>query len=235
MVIPPGEVLKKARSCVKEGEHAEALANYELFFDRALQDQGEDHNYYGVRLSYCLDEWARLGVKYPSAKQRLEAKAVEALAAFEATKDEEKFHDFQSISDYLDQRDRVLGQFIVYHQANPALAEVAVRFMWNRLVDAKRWDICAVYLGDLEAKYESALHKFDHSMEICLADPSLGGAEFSEQIKGWYVREVGNLIRALKNTDQEEAAARLIAAVVSDMNSRGHPEVVDQVNEQATL
>lgn len=235
MIVPPGQVLKEARAAARAGDYARALENYERFFDRALQDQGEDHDYYGVRLSYCLDEWSRLGEAYPLARERLERKAVEAQASFEATGDREKFHDFQSIRDHLEQADVVLSQFVQYHHSRPELAQVALDLMWNRLVEAKRWDICAAYLSDHESKYERALYKFDQSMEICLSDPSLGGEDFAKQIKGWYVRDVGNLLGALKNSGQQEAAARLEATVASDMRSRGYAELVARVGEQSAL
>ena len=234
MVVPPGQVLKEARAAAEAGDHALALENYERFFDRALHDQDED-NYYGVRLSYCLDEWARLGEKYPTARERLEAKASEALVSFEATSDYEKFHDFQSIRDHLGQEDVLFAQFLQYHRSKPELAKAALSLMWNRLVEAKRWDICAAYLGDHKKKYERALSTFDQSMKICLADPSLGGEEFADQIKGWYVRDVGNLLRALKNSGQPDVAARLEATVALDMESRGYAELVARVGQQAAL
>jgi hypothetical protein len=227
--------LKEARAAVKAGDYALALSSYERFFDRALLDQGEDDNYYGVRLSYCLDEWARLGERFPAARARLEAKAIEALAAFESTTDSEKFHDFQSIRDHLGLKDSVLSKFAEYHESRPELAVVALRFMWNRLVEAKRWDICAAYLKDHKTKYESALYKFDETMKICLADSSLGGEDFARQIKGWYVRDVGNLLGALKNTGNKDAAAQLETAVAADMESRGYQELVSQVAERAAL
>ncbi|PLK47808.1 hypothetical protein [Uliginosibacterium sp. TH139] len=235
MIVPPGQVLDDARAAAKAENHALALENYERFFDRALLDQGEDHNYYGVRLSYCLHEWARLGEKYPAARERLEAKAVEALAAFEATGDSEKFHDFQSIRENLGQEESVLSQFIQYHKSKPDLASQALRLMWNRLVEAKRWDICSAYLHDFESKYESALFRFDQTMQICVSDSTFGGNEFAEQIKGWYVRDVGNLIGALRNSGWHDAAKKLEAEAASDMQSRGHPELASRVLEQAAL
>lgn len=235
MIVPPGQVLKEARAAARAGNHALALENYERFFDRALLDQGEDNNYYGVRLSYCLDEWSRLGEKYPVARERLEAKAIEALAAFEASGSYEKFHDFQSIRDHLGQEEMVLSQFAQYHHSKPELATSALNLMWNRLIEAKEWDICSAYLGDYEAKYKRALHKFDQSLKICLADQSLGGDEFADQIKGWYVRDVGNLLCALKNCGRQDAAAQLEATVSTDMQTRGHSELVARVGEQAAL
>ena len=148
MVVPPGQVLREARDAARAGDCPRALSSYEHFFGRALQDQGEDNNYYGVRLSYCLDEWARLGEKYPEARERLQTKASAALAEFEATSDPEKCHDYQSIQDHLNGTDLVLSQFIAYHESNQELARAALRFMWDRLVEAKRWDICSRYLDE---------------------------------------------------------------------------------------
>jgi len=233
--VPPGEVLKEARAAAKAGNHALALSSYERFFDCALQDQSEDNNYYVVRLSYCLDEWVRLGERYPAARERLEVKAVEALVAFESTSDYEKFHDFQSIRDHLGQKDVVLSKFVEFHESRPELAKVALRLMWNRLVEAKRWDICVAYIEHYEENYERALNMFDESMKICLADSSLGGDDFARQIKGWYVRDVGNLLGALKNSGQEQAAIRLAATAAADMQSRGYPELIAQVGERAAL
>jgi hypothetical protein len=235
MVVPPGQVLKEARAAAKAGDFPLALSSYERFFDRALQDQGEDNNYYGVRLSYCLDEWVRLGEKYPEARERLEAKARDALVEFEATSDPEKFHDYQSIQDHLDQKDLVFSKFISYHESKQELAHIALRYMWNRLVEAKRWDVCSRYLDDSQARYKRALYKFDQSMEVCIADPSLGGQEFEDQIKGWYVRDVGNLLAALRNTGRLEAASELATTITADMQSRGHPDLPARVAERAAL
>ena len=175
MVVPPGQVLKEARAAAKAGNHALALANYERFFDRALQDQGEDNNYYGVRLSYCLDEWARLGEKYPPARERLEAKANEALAAFEATGASEKFHDFQSIRDEL----RTEGRGVFAVRCVPRV-ETGAR---ERRTKVHVESTCrGQEMGHLfglpqrspNLRYERALYKFDQSMEICLADNIAG-------------------------------------------------------------
>jgi len=235
MVVPPGEVLDEARVAAARGDFEVALERYERFFDRALLDQGADNNYYGVRLSYCLSEWARLAEKHDPAKKRLEEKAGEALAAFEETREAEKFHDFQAISGKLGRKEQVLEQFVSYHKLKPELARVAIRFMWDRLVEAQQWDLCAAHLGDPDAKYKRALDKFDQAMEVCESEPSFGGEEFAEQIRGWYVRDVGNLLMVLKNTGQHDLAERLDQIAVNDMQARGHSQLVERVRARAAL
>ena len=235
MVVPPGKVLDEARAAAQDGEYAVALERYERFFDRALLDQSEDNNYYGVRLSYCLGEWARLGERYGPAKKRLEEKAEEALVAFEATKDAEKFHDFQAISGELGRKDQVLRRFVTYHESMPELAIAAIRFMWDRLVEAREWEICAAHLDDPNSRYNRALEKFDDAMEICQSEPSLGGAEFADQIKGWYVRDFGNLLAVLKNTGQHSLAEQMEQVAIEDMKRRGHTDLVDKARARAAL
>jgi hypothetical protein len=233
MVVPPGQVLDEARAAARAGDHPRALERYERFFDRALQYQSGNHNYYGVRLSFCLDEWARLGEQYPLALERLEAKTAEAQASFEATCDDHKFHDFQAICSYLGRKELVMSEFVRYHHSKPELAQAALRLMWNNLVEAGRWDICAPYLEDHSSRYLRALDKFDQAMEVCSDDPSLGGDDFASQIAGWYVRDAGNLLAALSRCGQPDAAERLEATIATDMQSRGCPELVARVNEWA--
>src|SRR5688572_6273425 len=235
MVVPPGQVLDEARAAAMQGDYAVALDRYERFFDRALIDQGEDGNYYGVRLSYCLSEWARLGEKHVPARKRLEEKAAEALAAFETTKDSEKFHDFQAISGKLGRKDKVLEQFVSYHESRPDLASAALRFMWDHLVEARKWQICAAHLGDSKSRYARALGKFDQAMEVCNAEPSFGGEEFADQIRGWYVRDVGNLLAVLINTDQHDSAEQVEKMALLDMKGRGHPELIERARARAAL
>lgn len=235
MVVPPGKVLDEARAAATHGDYAVALERYERFFDRALIDQGEDNNYYGVRLSYCLSEWARLGEKHSPAKKRLEEKAEEALVAFETTEDPEKFHDFQAISGKLGRKDQVLEKFVGYHESRPELASAALRFMWDRLVEARRWDICAAHLDDPELRYKRALGKFDEAMKICRSEPSLGGEEFADQIGSWYVRDVGNLLAVLRNTGQHGLAEHLEHIAIEDMKGRGHPDLVEKARARAAL
>ena len=57
------DALDRARAAFKEANYSRALEQYEYFFDHALDD--DPHSLYGVRLSYCLAEWVRLGELYP--------------------------------------------------------------------------------------------------------------------------------------------------------------------------
>jgi hypothetical protein len=232
---PLGEVLKTARAAAKAGDHAAALASYEHFFDNALKDQGEENNYYGVRLSYCLDEWVRLGEKYPQARQRLEAKAAEPIVELERTRRPELFHDLISINEHLDRDRASIDYFLKLHSADRPLAEAVVSYIWDSLVADAQWEACSAYISEPIAKYEHALEKFDMSTKICADDPSLGGADFARQIKGWYMRDVSNLCLVLKNIGNNAALAQIVETMKSDMRQREQPAIAEEIRKRAAL
>jgi hypothetical protein len=229
-IVPPGEILKKARLAAKTGDYAVATANYELFFDRALPDQGKEHNYYGVRLSYCLMEWEHVGEKYPPALERLEAKAFEAVENFEKTCDREKFHDYWEISCVLKQEAIALKRFFGYHQTRPELAKAAAQFVWKRLIDEGEWEVSAAYLGDPMVRYRSALETFDRGTALGKANPSWGGEEFSKTFKELFVRDVGNIIIVLRKSGQAKTAVGVRESSTADLRSRGYPELISEID-----
>lgn len=223
------KALAEARASFKKKEFAKALAQYEYFFDHAIQ---EEESLYGVRLSYCLDEWARLGSKYPPALERLRFMAEEARDLLLRTRSAERFHDYIAICEYLKRNEAPVELFLTLHSSDPELAKSIVRFIWDELVDARQWDVCASYLSDPDSSYAVALRRFDQSIAMCIGNPSLGGDEFEEQIKGWYVREVTNIVRVLTNSNRSESARAILRSMESDMKERGRLDLSVRINDQ---
>ena len=223
------KALADARALFKEKEYAKALERYEYFFDHALE---EAKSLYGVRLSYCLDEWAELGSKYAPALARLRIKAEEAHELLLRTRNPERFHDYIAICGYLKRGAAPVELFLTLHPSDPELAKSMVRFIWDELVDAKQWNVCAAYLGDPGSNYALALKKFDRSMAISDENPSFGGTEFNEQIDGWYVRDVTNIVRVLANSGEAASARAILEGMESDMTARDRLDLVARIREQ---
>lgn len=109
----PAIVLDEARSHVKNKEYAEALKDYVWFFENAERIK---KSMAGVRLSYCINEWRKLGNIYEPAliKYREElTKRKERLINGEANW--ELFWEFKSLSKYDNKDNDVIDIFMSFH------------------------------------------------------------------------------------------------------------------------
>ena len=98
MEIDPGDILQEAREASANKHYSLSLEKYRWFFENALKIK---KSYYGVRLSYCLSEWAGLGKVYPPAFKELTQLKESTLTAFKNTKSHCQFHEYESICDAL--------------------------------------------------------------------------------------------------------------------------------------
>jgi hypothetical protein len=228
MTRKPKDVLEQARSSFRTGKHAEALEQYEYFFDHALEDI--EHNFYGVRLSYCLDEWATLGQIYPPAKERLEWKRDEALSLLMQTRKPERFHDFISICGYLKCDNLPVEKFLFLHASDPDLAKSVFNFIGDALVEAKQWEVYAAYISSPFEEYQRYLELLDRMLEIHQQE----GWDVS-RVKRRFVRSISNLLLVLKHTGKGSDIASLQNAVTNDTESRCLPELAEDINWRAAL
>jgi hypothetical protein len=221
-----GQVLDEARAAFAENDFESSLAKYEWFFDHALDE--DKASYYGVRLSYCLNEWSKLGEKYPNAADRFAAKCVERKRLFEETKDPEYFHDYVVISGYLNQTALALDTFMTWHESDPNLASRVVSFVWEPLLQSGAWSVCGAYVENADEFYERAIHSYCETMGICLESPEFGGEEFANEIRDWYVADVSNLLAVLTNTSRTQEAGRICERANLDIraNTIAVPEFV---------
>lgn len=202
-----GQVLDEARAAFVGNDFETSLEKYEWFFDHALDE--DKASYYGVRLSYCLIEWSKLGAQYPKAAERLATKCVERKLLFEKTKDPEYFHDYVVISKYLNQTTKALDTFMTWHKSDQNSASLIVGFVWESLIDSKAWDVCGAYIENSDEFYERAINKYVQAMSVFLENPEFGGEEFASQIREWYVTDVSNLLSVLTNTSRTQEASMI--------------------------
>jgi hypothetical protein len=225
--------LDLAREAYRSGDYAAALEHYDHFFEHALDD--DPHSLYGVRLSYCLSEWAKLGEQFPLALERLRLKKESALRLLEASRDPERFHDYVAICRYLKCPDQPIQQFLAYHLSDRDLSQSIVRFIWDALVASKQWAVCGCYIANGLQHCEDSLGRFDEAMSVCDSDPSPGGDEFANQIEGWYVRDVTNLVLVLRNSGRSAEAETVLARVENDCTERGRLKMLGVIHAQLAL
>jgi len=233
MSANPRKYLNEARAASKSKDYAKALSRYEYFFDHALDD--DRASFYGVRLSYCLDEWAELGEVYPLAKERLIQRRDGCLDLLIQEKDPEFFHDYIAICGYLKCSNLPIEAFKNLHLENEELASEIVRFIWDDLVSNSLWEVCLHYLPDPHAKYRQCISKHDSLVKMKNENPDMGGKGYQKQMNSWAVRDIGNILLVLKNNNRMGAYTNILGKAESDFGERGQNDLFLRIREKVAL
>lgn len=145
----PQQIRNEARAAMAHGDNAGALARMHWFHEHALRWR---RSLYGVRLSFALADWHALALRYPPAMAQLRATREQALSRSLADPDApeafERFHDFVSINQHLDEPERSSTAFAELDARGLRLAEQVYRLCQAALIRAGRFELCAKYLTD---------------------------------------------------------------------------------------
>ncbi|HTD03970.1 hypothetical protein [Undibacterium sp.] len=217
-----GRILKEAREALRVQDYPLALELYEWFFDHAMDDGSS--GYYGVRLSYCLDEWAQLGRVFELARTKLEQRRAQSIQELERTRDARKFHDFVAICRYTDAMGLAIDTFLECRNSDRELAKDMFLFIKDDLAAAGQWEVCSAYIENADDAYVTALMKLDNSLEFSQKHPERGGGEFELHVKGAYVKNVTYLVTVLTHTHRTDEAQRICQRANKDMQERGLKE-----------
>ena len=72
--------------------------------------------------------------------------------------------------------------------------------------------------------------QFDNTMEVCMSDESLGGEEFARRIKGWYMRDVSNILLVLQHNRKHKEFDSIFQSTEGDLRKRGFSELKSQIS-----
>jgi len=222
----PSEVLSKARKAYQDKDYPVALENYQWFYHNALDI---DQSYYGVRLSYCLGEWADLGKEFPEATDALVQLKEKALAEFSSTKSRTAFHEYSSICEYLECKEEVYVLFLTVHNSDNTLAEKLFTFVYEYCASNEMWDLCREYLGNGYNKYKQSLETFDHMMEFAEEKPGELGESIYRDAVIAIKREtlwILNMFNFINAPGEYESA---ISKIESDLKERGHESIYEEI------
>lgn len=226
MNIDPGEVLEEARKAFKDKDFAVALDKYKWFYENSIEI---DRSYYGVRLSYCLGEWAELGSEYPIAKEALLQLKEDTLLGFKNALSCEMFHEYSSISEALKCQDEVFQQFMPIHNSDKELAKKIFTFVYEYCASNKMWEICREYLGNGYSQYKKALETFDHMMEFANRKSGAQGKSIYKEAVNSIMRETSWILNMLSYINAPDEYDSAISKIESDLKDRGYQDVYDDI------
>ena len=228
MNIDPGDVLKEARDAYSEKSYSLALEKYQWFFDNAIEIQ---ESYYGVRLSYCLDEWARLGDEYPEAKDALVKLKFATLSEFKKFNSHRSFHEYSNIASYLKCKGEVFDEFMSIHNEDKEQASKLFSFVYDYCAENEMWDLCAQYLGNGYKQYQRTLELFDHVIEHSKkASSKQGEAIYLDGVSSTK-REFLWLLNMLHHIKADEALKSALNKMEFDLKERGFSELAKEISD----
>lgn len=137
--------MNETRELQKQGKNAEALERHIWFHNHALQ---YNKAMVGVRLSFALNDWKKLGDVYPPALSALKEIRNNKTQQVAAGGSKELFQDVSGINRTLDQEDETFKLFEGLMKTHPDIAKRDWLFVKDAMFKAKRYDILQLYIGN---------------------------------------------------------------------------------------
>ncbi len=223
----PQKIYNEAQADTDAGQYANALAKYVWFFQSALK---YDPTQRGVRVSFALSSWAKLGESYPPALDKLKAVRDEAEQNVRQGKDAvSAFQDFVAINATLKDDDNT-SDFFTWLDANkPDTAkEVFDRtqhWLLPALVKTKKYNVCGKYINpDTSLKQTLQLYR----TMIEQVNQHHVGSEIKNFAEQNFINKITTLI-AICVVDDRKADAQQIVDKISKESDL--PEFKDQIQK----
>lgn len=201
-----------ARQRIEDGLYEEALADLIWFHDNALL---ESRAWSGVRLSYALYDWVRLGELYPPAMAALhdirDGKAAGLLAG---RLDSSAFHDVAAIDEVLQAAEKTHALYRQLMDAQPDLARACAQSALPAVVAAKDYALAAQLIPDPE----SAVRRYSVGLNRDVRQIKLG--RYTRAPQRWahvcnYLERVQRVLVVLHGIGRHVEADRLKALAIA--------------------
>jgi hypothetical protein len=199
----PRKVLDEARALARQGKYEEALQKHLWFHENALKHQPA---LTGVRLSFALADWIKLGEKYPKAREALVAtRDKNTKAVSEGKGSFELFHDVSAINRYLGESPKTVELFKTLHDKQPALAKRCYHVAEKDLAAQGEYKLCSSYIADPLAR----LNSIQERRELNLQFAKDNNPQLKTYAEKSFVEETCRLIEILVGADRKPDAEKL--------------------------
>ena len=191
--------LQQARAYRAEGKYPEALERHEYYYFNILK---EHPSHYGVRLSFALSDWIKLGEKYPKAKQRLLEIRNEGMRKIESgTWEFETFHEVVAISKWLNENQAAVQCFKVIdsQETDQQKLQKCFEVVFEHLVNHHETVLSNKYLTDVEARVQKYVEQFKDLEAFVVKQPAPKDIAVAKTL---FIRSVTVLVKALQSANR---------------------------------
>ena len=210
----PKAILSEARADKKAGRYQQALLKHLWFHDNALRLSPAMA---GVRLSFALSDWLRLGEVYPPALAKLRA-------TYQTTEDRirdehqvrvrsQDFHDAAALNRVLRQDERTAELFRWLDRNDPEDAQRLYQFAQSALLQEEDYALCSKYINT-----ERDLYLIKQTASVDAYSPS---DAMQRSIGSLFVRRAATLV-AILAVNQRFDEAQLVVDDLESFTSDEH-------------
>jgi hypothetical protein len=211
--------LSDTQDLVREGKNQEALERFIWFHDHALEQAPA---MYGVRLSFALMYWKKLGEAYPPALAAMRKIRDDKTALLENQQGNRAlFHDVVSLNRTLGDDDKTVALFRKLDQQQADLAAQCWDIAKDAIIKSKAYDLARKHVGNPVREFSKAKGMYDQNVAM------YGGKNFGEPFKAWnednLVKKSLQLIELALALDDAKAAREIqekALAIVDDYRLR---------------
>jgi thiol-disulfide isomerase/thioredoxin len=140
----PREILREAQADTRAQRYEDALAKHVWFHHNALKHRP---SLSGVRRSFALSYWQKLGMAYPHALDKLrEIRDEAAEKVVNGTDLRESFRDLVAINRTFSEEHRTKELFVLLDAQKPHVAQEVFRSAQPALIKSEEYELCGKYI-----------------------------------------------------------------------------------------
>lgn len=218
----PQAILREASVDAREKKYETALAKHLWFHENALR---LNQAMTGVRLSFALSDWEKLGREYPPALEKL--KSIRDSLEKRVKKGEDigsGFHDLAAINRTLNEDSRTAESFRQLDSQNPKAATMAFHFVKPALVKDKAYEL---YVKYVDAKRDFLQMKHLYELNQQMAENPKFGAKLSEHGSKTFRNGCTTLVAILVVTDRKTEAKEIAALAKKELDDAQFQEELE--------
>jgi tetratricopeptide (TPR) repeat protein len=219
----PQLIFKEAKEDASAQRYEDALAKHVWFHQNALSYR---QSLYGVRLSYALNAWARLGEAYPPALEKLKSIRDDAEQKIRENKGTHGlFHDFVAINKVLSEETKTKDLFIWLDVNNPDMAKKIFDLAKPALINAKEFKLCGNYI-EADESFQTAMKLYQTNMRLS-RDPKFGD-ELQKFGEKKFSNDTATLVSLLILSERSEDAERIINEALKEWDNPQFKEELEK-------
>ncbi len=221
----PVEALAEARELARSGQHKAALEKHVWYHENALRLEPAQ---FGVRLSFALSDWKRLGVHYPPAIDKMKEIRDRGDRLLREGKDDfQLFMEVAALNATLDVSSKTTELFKLLDDSRPRFAGRLFHVAMEQLIADKEFGLCSKHVTKPLQLVESYIESYRRSSSSVgqraarIEDPE-ARKQFADMARRnadeRFISQTEQLIEVVVKSDRKNSAkeVRLAALKVKD-------------------